>query len=208
MAYYWHAIKGQWLLQLADLDFELAKLCRLETSNLPKLADDMIRRKREDDCIDCVGREWAASDYTYIRYSKEHANCTGKNVMVCKDCKAYTMEGVSLHEFSGGYEVWCFDAGIMRNMVNPLSLLSPSPLAVKHRLNKTHSPVCTKKNFIAQQSISHFWSVSCKTIVGFVHWGTFQISQCDLVLLLQKALQRHKSTGIILLKSQKTSEKW
>ena len=68
-----------------------------------------FRRKREDDCLDCIHSQ-AASDVVYLDYRRRH-QCLGKNLMVCKNCKAANLQGVSLHTYDGGFEVWCFDMG-------------------------------------------------------------------------------------------------
>ena len=56
-------------------------------------------------------RQLLASSDPYMRTYRQHPDCQGKNVMVCKDCMSGGLEGIRLQTLDMPYQIWCFDSG-------------------------------------------------------------------------------------------------
>lgn len=84
-------------------------------------------KRQESECLNC-SRDWSDTDGIWYKL-REYANCTGKNIMICKHCTTHNMHGISdqsTHRrgFSQ-YESWCFDTGcaiLFLSFLLPVSL--------------------------------------------------------------------------------------
>lgn len=84
---------------------------------IPNLTHTFIsRQKREDDCMDCLGRDWTSSHDVMERW-KLISTCEGKNIVICKECTANELTGVSQHSKDHEFDVICFDTGSVTNTV-------------------------------------------------------------------------------------------
>ena len=77
-----------------------------------------IRQKREDDCMDCLGREWSTAKSIVERWKV--GACEGKNIVVCKSCTSNDLRGTAIDTWERAYNVLCFDTGTITNTVRCL----------------------------------------------------------------------------------------
>lgn len=72
------------------------------------LASVLLHCRSADD--QSVRRLLAYSD-RYMQIYRQHPDCRGKNIMVCKDCLTIGLQGVRLQTLDMPYKIWCFDSG-------------------------------------------------------------------------------------------------